>query len=171
MFNRSGGPSASEALDGVTEVPISKTMSGPSGEVAELIDQGILSLGDGIQRGSTRSERKPIAEVSASEGLSEEALRLRMEQAHNSESAGMVEIEVRRLPTRGGRKAAPEKYPFGTIGIAREVNGFIEGETFLIPHEDEPSKRIAAGRKRHKLQGKRFLTRTEDKGVRVWRDR
>lgn len=171
MFNRNGGPSATEALHGATDQPGAE---GPHPtakprEVAELIGQEVLSLGDGPQRGLVPPAREPRAEAPAraAEGLHGPPPAAEKIEASAYDNA--VRIEVRRLPTRGGRRPSKEKYPFGAIGLARDVDGFLEGETFLIPHEDEPRKRIAAGRKRHKP--KRFLTRSELAGVRVWRDR
>jgi len=172
VFNRNGGPSATEALDGTTDQPLAETAPprAKPGEAAELIDQGILSLGDGAQRGTIEPAHERVAELPPGKPEGLEEAQPSDQVLHGSVSDNAVAIEVRRLPTRGGRRpAGNEKYPFGAIGLAREVDGFLEGETFLIPHDDEPRKRIAAGRKRHKP--KRFLTRTEQQGVRVWRDR
>ena len=151
-------------LDGATEPDVEQAPTPPDGsrEVAELIGQECLSLGDGMQRGTIAPARRSDAEATA---------RPPGDEPGDLASDTAVLIEVRRLPTRGGRRPSAEKYPFGAIGLARDAGGFLEGESFLIPYEDEPRRRIAAGRKRHKPDGKRFLTRSEEAGVRVWRDR
>jgi hypothetical protein len=130
-----------------------------------------LSLGDGLQRGVrpaeapdlAQADAEPADQADASGALEREAVPVAREPA--------IVIEVRRRKLRGGRPPSKEQYPFGTIPVSSEVDGCIEGQSFLIPYEDAPKKRIAAGRKRHKADGKRFFTASEDDGVRVWRTR
>lgn len=78
-----------------------------------------------------------------------------------------VVVEVRDMPSRGGRPRLSEKYPFGTIAIAVEIDGRLRGDSFFIPDEDDPANQLAAARKRHKP--KRFSERKEGDGVRIWR--
>ena len=169
MFNRSGGPSAADALHGNSDQALSG--SAPAAEpreVAELIGQATLSLGDGLQRGTAPATTKATSEEVP--GPLQRQERCAGETGFSgSDEQVPITIEVLPLPRRGGRRAGAERYPFGRLSLAREVDGHMEGESFLISYDDHPVRRIAAGRKRHKP--KRFITRKEDKGVRVWRDR
>lgn len=80
----------------------------------------------------------------------------------------IVQIQVREVPGRRGRPATIEKYPFGTLDPIQELpDGRIEGPCFFIPDSDEPEKRLATARKRHKQKG--FLARNEGGGMWVWR--
>lgn len=91
-----------------------------------------------------------------------------------------VMIEEAAMTSRGGRPPGPEPYPFGDLTPSRvEKGGVITGPSFFVPNSENPKKVIASGRKRHKPDGKVFLTRQMEgpsvtnpeikvPGVRVW---
>jgi hypothetical protein len=172
VFNRNGGPSATEVLDGAADEGI-QSIHGPHPsarprEIAELIGQATLSLGDGLQRVAAPATKMGVGVEDVGPLQGEERGPADTEYTGPDDQVAIT-IEVLPLPRRGGRRPGTERYPFGRLSLAREIDGRMEGESFLIPFEDHPVRRIAAGRKRHKP--KRFITRKEDKGVRVWRDR
>ena len=167
VFNRNGGPSATDALNGAADqAAFTAAPVGEPREVAELIGQATLSLGDGLQRGTAPATTRA---TSAEDPTPSQCQEPEATEFSCSDEQVPITIEVLPLPRRGGRRAGTERYPFGRLSLAREVDGRMEGESFLIPYDDHPVRRIAAGRKRHKP--KRFITRKEDNGVRVWRDR
>jgi hypothetical protein len=53
--------------------------------------------------------------------------------------------------------------------VTADEHGNLSGPSFLIPDDDNPARRIAAARKRHK--GKVFITRLVEGGRRVWREK
>jgi hypothetical protein len=90
-----------------------------------------------------------------------------------------VAIEEVAMSNRGGRKQGPEQFPFGDLTPSRIEAGTIVGPSFFVANTENPKKVIAAGRKRHKPEGKVFLTRQMEgpsptnkdeqvSGVRVW---
>lgn len=170
MFNRTGGPSAAQALEGATTTEnIDASSARRPEERAELIGQATLLLGDGLKRGVPPPHRQPPQESQASEpppGLREAD---RLEQPPAEPSERVVTVEVCAVPTRGGRPRSTEVYPFGTISLSRKIDGELRGESFVIPYDDHPLRRLAAARKRHKDSGKRFMARKQEAGVRIWR--
>lgn len=79
-----------------------------------------------------------------------------------------IKIEIMAIPGRGGRQQSEEKYPFSKLTPSKKdpKTGELVGPTFLILEEDNPENVIAAARKRHK--DKKFITRKQPGGVRVW---
>lgn len=130
-----------------------------------------MCLRDGLQRGVREVEASLAPDALASPAILRDATGDIDADVAPAAHEDVVVTEVRRRKPRLGPRLKTEKYPFGTMGVSRDVDGWLEGESFLIPYEDAPKRRIAAGRKRHKVAGKRFLTASEDDGVRVWRER
>jgi hypothetical protein len=92
-----------------------------------------------------------------------------VQQAKNG-SAARVQIETCVVPGRGGRPATQERYPFAALlPVTVDERGDLSGPCFFIPNEDNPARRIAAARKRHK--GKVFITRLTKGGRMVWREK
>jgi len=79
-----------------------------------------------------------------------------------------VEMELK----RGGRKAGPERYPFGKLEPAVWVDAEkkrLKGPSFIIPKEDHAKSVMAAGRKRHRNKRKFLSRKMEDGNTIVWR--
>jgi hypothetical protein len=80
-----------------------------------------------------------------------------------------VPIEIRAVPSRGGRPKSVERYPFATLPpIQIDAHGDASGPGFLIPEADGPERRLAAARKRY--GDKRFISRRVPGGTFVWRE-
>ena len=171
MFNRNGGPSAAAILHGTTDQSRGTTAGRRPFEVAEVIDQENLPLGDGLQRGVSSDASLAREEAAASN----EPVRTEASQGGDpADDPGRdteVTVVVRSVPRRGGRPPLKERYPFGTISIARSVDGRMEGESFFIPDEDQPRRKLAAARKRHRPKGFISYTDEESGGIWVWRSR
>jgi hypothetical protein len=91
-------------------------------------------------------------------------------ESGKSGRAAKVEIETRVVPGRGGRPPKPERYPFGKLSPVRtDGRGNLSGDSFFIPDADNPARKIAAGRKRHRP--KVFITRKVPGGRMVWREK
>jgi len=57
----------------------------------------------------------------------------------------------------GGQRGSP-KYPFRDLGL---------GDSFFVP--DTKVTRLSVAKREYEREGKRFVCRTVDDGVRVWR--
>lgn len=80
-----------------------------------------------------------------------------------------VPVEIRAVPSRGGRPKSVERYPFATLhAIEVDARGEMSGPSFLIPEADNPENRLAAARKRY--PDKRFISRRVPGGTLVWRE-
>lgn len=80
-----------------------------------------------------------------------------------------VPVEIRPVPSRGGRPKSVERYPFATLhAIEIDARGDMSGPSFLIPEADNPDNRLAAARKRY--PDKRFISRRVPGGTLVWRE-
>jgi len=174
VFNSNGGPSAAAALDAIGDRPTgARSASSQPGEVAELIGQEALPLGDGLQRRPSqgRSLAKDdvldLAPAPAPEPTPKPASEPCSELG-NPPGGAAVSVEVLAIPNRGGRRRKVERYPFATIKASRIVDGVLEGESFFIPEEEQPKRHIAVARKRYG-PGRKFETRIVPGGVRVWR--
>ena len=86
-------------------------------------------------------------------------------------STATVPIERRDVPLgRSGRPRKPEHYPFGKLSpVTSNGQGKLTGDCFFIPDADNPARKIAAGRKRHRP--KVFITRQVPGGRMVWREK
>jgi hypothetical protein len=140
-------------------------------EVAEVIDQENLPLGDGLQRrlpGNDASSPESAKPGEVTEHLGGDSA---IDPVPSRAQDTPVEVEVRTVPNRGGRRPSVEQYPFGSISVARMVDGSLEGESFFIPDHDHPLRKMAAARKRHRP--KTFFSRTDKErgGLWVWRQR
>ncbi len=167
VFNRAEGPSAATVFDAPLSQHTPSAPRAPLGEVAEVIGQEILQLGDALHRGK---RERPLSAVEAivEPGSARENSVPSENQGQQPAVAVAVEVEVVGIPSRGGRSRKPEKYPFSVIKVARRVDGAMEGESFFIPDCDHPKRAIAVARKRYG-PGMTFDTRTVPGGVRVWR--
>lgn len=153
---------------------------GPRAEVAEVIGQEILPLGDCGNRAAppealAASPRLPVAPGQAPSGAipGSDAARASLEPGEqlfdcNSEDCAEVPVVVRVVPPRQGRPRKHEPFPFDSIAPAIVNNdGEIIGPSFFIPQLEEGVRRLAAAKKRHK--NKKFISREVDAGLMIWR--
>ena len=169
VFNRNGGPSATAEFDSIKYTTRGAEAARHDNEVAEPIGQEILPFGHVPDKPRSTGAKTRVADVHPERAIGSPAPNLNEEVPTPATGGRDVLIEVRVMPSQGGRPRNKESYPFDTLNVAVKVAGQFEGETFLIPTDDRPEQRLAAARKRY--AGKGFASRMEAGGMRVWRTR
>jgi hypothetical protein len=150
------------------------------GEVAELIGQEELPLRSASAAAALARKgeesigvvgHEPFQAHAAQESVPTQSKEYGS-RGQESSRAMHCPIEVLPVPTRGGRNPGGDTYPFGALQPASlDEHGQLTGTAFFIPAAADPDRLIAAARKRHKPQGKVFITRKVAGGTMVWREK